>query len=164
MSGELANRYCEDEARRKLADQWMGAHLDQAGMEVYDARAAGEPLDRLRKKYGNEAVEERTRDRRTAATFQEWVNSGYQKPENAKRPPMPKLKTPAKNVLPITHGRPSRDDVPEAVYCRHESGRKAGRGNALLGAAEQDCRGYRRTRRIAGGLQVSPEDRPFQAR
>ncbi len=92
----------EDEARRNLAEQWLGAHLDQAGMEVYNARVAGEPLDMLRKKYGNEAVDERASAiDKLLPHFHEWVNAGYQKPENSKLPPMPTLKTPAQNVLPI---------------------------------------------------------------
>ena len=102
LSGDRPIDHSEDEARRNLADQWMGAFLDQAGMEVYNARAAGEPLDMLRKKYGNEAVDERAGAiDKLLPHFHEWVNAGYQKPETSKLPPMPTLKTPAQNVLPI---------------------------------------------------------------
>jgi hypothetical protein len=91
----------EDAQRKELADQWMGAFLDKAGMEVYDARTRGEPLDMLRKKYGDEAVAERHKMVDDLLPyFRKWISSGYEMPSEAGGT-MPKLTTPAKNVLPI---------------------------------------------------------------
>ena len=96
-----ASTALEDEKRRDIAELWMNAHLDQAGMQVYQAHAAGQPLDRLRRKYGDDAVEQREQEiRELLPHFHEYVNSGYKMPD-AGMQRTSKVTAPAKNILPI---------------------------------------------------------------
>ena len=100
----------EDEKRKDLADLWFGAHLDKAGEEVYQARTGGQPLDRLRKKYGDEAVDERSKAiDDLAPAFNKYVKSGYDMSQVGMED-LPKLTTPAKNILPIKRAA-NRDEL-----------------------------------------------------
>ena len=146
----------EDEKRKDLADLWFAAYLDKAGEEVYHARTGGEPLDRLRKKYGDEAVDERSKAiDDLAPAFNKYVKSGYDMSQVGMED-LPKLTTPAKNILPIKRAA-NRDEL------RFLKEFTAGMGPEEKQAAETIYFGRRRginTRELAGHHEL-PEKFQF---
>ncbi len=91
-----------DEMRNNLANQWMAAYLDKAGLDIFQERAKDPSLKRLRSRYGDEAVDERIKQiDQLVPMFNLFVESGYQMPEEARQFMPPPPKTPAKNVTDI---------------------------------------------------------------
>ena len=123
----------EDEKRRNLADLWMERTWIRPGTEVYQARANGQPLDQLRRKYGDEAVDERSQavDDLLPA-FDRYVKSGLRSGASGDRGSAQADDAgPERAADPADQG-PRFGGLPEGVHRRYESGGEAGGRNDLF--------------------------------